>query len=384
VQLSAQGFTFDSGSDESYGPINITSNTTLPLPPDGIFNATTVDVASGVVLDFTPNAFNTPVRILATGDVNIVGTISVNGKTGTNVVGGAGGPGGFAGGDPGSFGVDPGDGQGPGGGLGGTWTNNADGAGSGSYASQGIDSNSTNKGGVYGSPLGIPDIGGSGGGGAEGSPGIGGSGGGGSILIASETLINIADTGMVRANGGITPSSASRQAGSGGLVRLVAPKVSGTGDIQCGSRWTNGGVSVGQYAGAGRIRIDTIDRTMLNLTFLPIGFTSVGANMVVEPTPLPRLDITEVAGTAVTLDTTNAVFVDLPFNADPNRTVTVRAEDFGKIVSISVVLQPSSGSRIVYDDTIDNSATNPATKAINVVFPLNTQTKVYVWTRPDA
>ena len=94
--------------------------------------------------------------------------------------------------------------------------------------------------------------------------------------------------------------------------------------------------------------------------------------------------ITEVSGTAVTLDTTNAVFVDLPFNADPNRTVTVRAEDFGKVVNISVVLQPSSGSRIVYDDSIDNSTTNPATKAINVVFPLNTQTKVFVWTRPDA
>lgn len=386
MQLAAQGFSFDSGSDESYGPINIATSTTLPVPENGIFNATTVDVAEGAVLDFTPNEFNTPVYILATGAVNVAGTISLNGGTGTNIIGGAGGPGGFAGGDPGSFGVEPGDGQGPGGGMGGTLTNNADSAGSGSYANKGTESSSTQKGEPYGSPLLIPLIGGSGAGGAEGSPGLGGSGGGGAVLIASEIEINIADTGLVRANGGITPSAFSRQGGSGGAVRLVAPKVSGSGDIQCASRYTSGQFSSNpsQHAGAGRIRIDTIDRTELQLGFFPIGFTSVGANMVVFPTPLPRLDITEVAGETVVLDEPNAVFVNLPFNADPNRTVTVRAQDFNKVVNIAVVLQPSSGSRIIYEDSIDNSATNPATKAVNVVFPTNTQTQVFVWTRPDA
>ena len=37
---------FDSGSDGSFGPINIASGTvTLDVPPNGIFNATTINVA---------------------------------------------------------------------------------------------------------------------------------------------------------------------------------------------------------------------------------------------------------------------------------------------------------------------------------------------------
>ena len=44
----AQGFT--SGSDGSYGPMNITSNTTLQLPPDGIFRCTTINIAAGATL----------------------------------------------------------------------------------------------------------------------------------------------------------------------------------------------------------------------------------------------------------------------------------------------------------------------------------------------
>jgi hypothetical protein len=37
---------FNSGSDGSYGPLNVTSNTTLQLPPDGIFKCTTITVAA--------------------------------------------------------------------------------------------------------------------------------------------------------------------------------------------------------------------------------------------------------------------------------------------------------------------------------------------------
>lgn len=384
IQVVAQGFSFDAGSDGSFGPINITADTTIPLPPDGIINATTVDVAEGFTLKFTPNEFNTPVYLLASGAVNIAGIIDVRGIVGTSTVGGQGGPGGFAGGNPGSFGVSPGDGEGPGGGMGGTLTQNPDGAGSGSYGNQGSQSGSIGKGATYGSALLIPIIGGSGGGGSEGSPGVGGSGGGGAVLIASDIQVDVASTGRIDASGGSTPSSAARQAGSGGAVRLIAPKVSGAGQIWCLSRWTNGGTSGSNYAGIGRIRVDTIDRTELNLDFQPGGFTSVGANMVIFPTPLPRLDIMEVAGQNVTLDTSNSVFVDLGFNADPNRTVTVRAQDFGKVVNIAVILQPVNGDRIIYEDSIDNSAANPATKAINVVFPVNTQTKVFVWTRPDS
>ena len=108
----AQGF--DSGSDGSMGALLVTSNTTLALPPDGVFRFTTITVASGTALNFTPNALNTPVYLLATGDVAISGTIDVSGSAGSNVAGGRGGPGGFDGGLPGLAGTPAGDGKGPG------------------------------------------------------------------------------------------------------------------------------------------------------------------------------------------------------------------------------------------------------------------------------
>lgn len=56
---------FTSGSTGAYGEMNITANTTLALPPDGIFHCTTINVASGATLRFNRNALNTPVYLLA-------------------------------------------------------------------------------------------------------------------------------------------------------------------------------------------------------------------------------------------------------------------------------------------------------------------------------
>ena len=67
----ARAASFDCGSTGANGPMNITSNTTLQLPPDGIFHCTTITVAQGVTLNFSNNALNTPVYLLATGDVTI-------------------------------------------------------------------------------------------------------------------------------------------------------------------------------------------------------------------------------------------------------------------------------------------------------------------------
>ena len=98
---------FNSGSDGSLGPTNITADTTLAVPPNGIFNYTTITIAAGKTLSFTRNALNTPVYLLAQGDVIINGTISVNGQPGTVGFGGASGPGGFDGGKPGVGGAAP-------------------------------------------------------------------------------------------------------------------------------------------------------------------------------------------------------------------------------------------------------------------------------------
>jgi hypothetical protein len=260
ARAPAQGFS--SGSDGSYGPMNITSNTTLNLPPDGKFHCTTINVASNVTLRFTRNPLNTPVYLLATGNVAIAATsiIDVSGRAGSAnpPVGGEGGPGGYDGGLPG-FGasVPPGAGYGPGAGKGGNNGTSAAGAGSGAYGGVGSGSLSTNKGTVYGGPLLVPMAGGSGGGGSDGSPGSGGGGGGGAILIASSTRIDLA--GVIRARGAIQ-NGGSFNGGSGGAIRLVAPIVAGAGTVDVSDY--NGGPF---YSGGGRIRIDSIIQGTTNL-----------------------------------------------------------------------------------------------------------------------
>jgi hypothetical protein len=54
---------------EGWGSPAPTENTILQLPSDGVFNFTTVDIPAGVTVTFSKNTTNTPVYILATGDV---------------------------------------------------------------------------------------------------------------------------------------------------------------------------------------------------------------------------------------------------------------------------------------------------------------------------
>lgn len=215
---SAWAQTFSSGSTGALGALNPTSNTTVTLPPDGVLNYTTVNIPAGVTVTFQRNAANTPVTLLATGDVTIAGTVSVNGGTGPNSgpVPGQGGPGGFPGGVGGS---PPVGGSGPGGGGSGGVTNN--------NATYGVSSAFVSL---------LPLFGGSGGGGGPigsfGTPT--GGGGAGSIVIASSTKITV--TGSVTAtggNGGAVTGGTSFQGGggSGGAIRLVAPQVTGTGSL---------------------------------------------------------------------------------------------------------------------------------------------------------
>src|SRR6266540_825432 len=238
---TASGQTFSSGStgaDGAYAPTCAPTPCTVTqaLPPSGIYNYTTVSIPSGVTVQYTRNAVNTPVTLLAAGDVTIMGTISVNGDNGLNgsntgqVVnpGGLGGPGGFNGGigNLGNLTLFPGanGGQGPGGGN----------------LTPGNPILTTLA--TYGAPSTfvslLPLFGGSGGFGnfINPSSGVGGSGGGGggAIVIASSSKISV--TGSITANGGAggNPNSGGNctSGGSGGAIRLVAPEVSGTGSLQ--------------------------------------------------------------------------------------------------------------------------------------------------------
>ena len=89
---------FDSGSTGSDGAFAPTANIALQVPASCILKFTTVNILAGVTVTFLQNSMNTPVTLLASGDIVIAGTISVNGANGNYLFPGTGGPGGFYGG----------------------------------------------------------------------------------------------------------------------------------------------------------------------------------------------------------------------------------------------------------------------------------------------
>lgn len=359
--LAAQAASFDCGSTGTYGPMNIVTNTTLNLPPDGIFNCTTITVASNATLRFTNNALNTPVYLLAAGEVTVEGTIDVSGWPSIGGKPGKGGPGGFDGGYGGSYFSGQavgGDGLGPGGGRNipgwywGTYGKTT------TYWAGGSNTN------TYGNLLLSPLLGGSGGAGGDGSPGVGGGGGGGAILIASNERINV--PGTVR-SAGVYGSA------SGGAIRLVSPVISGSGLLDvCGSE-----LGAASY---GRIRIDCQDNQAYRSLNL-FGLASRGTRMVVFPAVQQYLDIIEVASNPIPEGTNNSVLFELPNGASTNQTVTVQARNFTNDVAIRVVVTPENGPRGEFDAVILQASGNPPFTNVPVVIPAGHICHIQAWTR---
>ncbi len=363
---------FNSGSDGSYGAMNITQNTVLNVPSNGVFKCSTISIACGVTLSFNPNPLNTPIYLLATNDVTIYGNIIVDGSGPNNSLAGVGGPGGYPGGMGGIAGghTAGGDGAGPGAGKD---VNGLFGAAFGYPAAS-----NTN---VYGNALLYPLVGGSGGAGRDASVnGVGGGGGGGAILIASNTKITFAqncypDNFGVYARGG----AGAGGGGSGGAIRLIAPTVGGSGFVS-----TAGGAPGYPYGGdagsQGRIRVDcTDDYSYRTLTYTG-SFTRGSQMWVFQPNPT-ELDITSAAGQAIPVGTTNAVTVSLPFGSPTNQTVTLSAQNFtNSLVNVRIAVTPDTGSSSNYDGVITNTA-NPSVATFNVVIPSGTISKINAWTR---
>ena len=74
---------FDSGSDGTYGDIDVTINTVLDMADavglvDGVYHCTSVNIAMGATLTLDRNEDNTPVTILASGAVVIDGAIDIS------------------------------------------------------------------------------------------------------------------------------------------------------------------------------------------------------------------------------------------------------------------------------------------------------------------
>jgi hypothetical protein len=300
----ALGQTFSSGSTGAGGVFSPTCSPTpctltVTLPPSGVFNFTSVNIPVGITVAFTRNASNTPVTILAGGNILIAGTLDVSGAPGHDGIAaltsavptaGVGGAGGFNGGN-GSIGIAAagpsgdagGMGLGPGGGI-------AGGCG-GSFGTLGACGGTA----TYGTPPLLPLIGGSGGGGVNlgfGGTAPGGGGGGGAILVASSGTLTL--TGSIVSRGGAGGNGVSGAGGgSGGAVRLVATTITGNGRVDVTG---GGGVNGGRGGGLGRIRVESFANSAALVlvggvvpSLGPPGPITLGDNA-------PTLTITSVAG----------------------------------------------------------------------------------------
>ena len=391
--------TFDSGSTGTDGSFSPTASVTLQVPDSGVFNYTTVNIPSGVTVTFKRNNANTPVTILASGDVNIVGSIDVSGASGGNNItttgpnsldgtdrttGGAGGPGGFDGGGGGGitapFNGVGGDGPGGGGGGQGSTDNSHRGSGgSAGYASAGADgvdeANSNNndkgKGGsAYGNLTLSQLIGGSGGGGggsynteAAGS----GGGGGGAILIAcSGTLSSSGSIYSYGGRGGTGVGNISGGGGgSGGAIRLIATTLTGSAafNVLGGlGLYYNGNQS--GYGGYGYVRLEAINFN----SFAPslaagVGAISTGLPGTIAPANPLQLQIVSVAGI-------NAPASPLGvFHAPPDITVKntvanpVTVALAGKNIPVGTVVTVSLTPQTGTETTVQSSALAGTTAA---------------------
>lgn len=355
---------FDSGSTGADGALNPTVNTEIQLPESGILNYTTVNIPSGVTVKFKRNTTNTPVYILASGDVTIAGTIDIRGQNakhsgtaGDGVLGddglpGEGGPGGYDGGRGGREDaaqraaiVNGGAGLGPGGGPGGVtgaqgcsqpdegyqpWIGIGGAYSENSYRGYATSCSSSNRvhATSYGSSLLQPLVGGSGGGGGRGGtyyPGTGGGGGGGAILVAATGTLSL--TGTINASGGDGGIATGDGVGggggggSGGAIRLVATNLAGNGKLYategCGydgttRRCGNDGEWHQRGGSPGRIRVEGEVHNFSYTTSPAQVIDNQTAAVFIPNAPTLRID--SVGGQAVPANPTGTA--DLTFPAD--------------------------------------------------------------------
>ena len=414
---SAQAF--DSGSTGADGVLSPTVNTEIALPASGILNYTTVNIPTGVTVKFKRNTTNTPVYLLASGDVTIAGTIDVTGldakPTGTYGDGAQGddgipgdsGPGGWGGGRGGRDDAQQraaiirgGSGLGPGGGPGGvegtdgcnTSTGYYKHAGmGGAYASNAFKVYVRNCGGTlapftpaYGSTLLQPLVGGSGGGGGRGGtnyPGSGGGGGGGAILIASSGTLRV--TGKIDASGGDGGGLAGANVGgqgaggAGGAIRLVGSTVAGNGALTAAGGCINynnlrqqrcgatGGSS--EYGGSeGRIRVEGDSITYTGTSTPAYVRGEVGPVFIANA---PSLRIASVGGKAVPGAPTGINDVTLP--ATTTEAVVVQFESInvpvGNTIKLRVVPAYGTTSEVVTPAIAGSTAAG--TTQVSVTLP---------------
>lgn len=370
--MPLQAMAFDSGSTGADGAFNPQSSTEVTLPENGILNYTTVVIPSGVTVTFKKNSANTPVYMLATGDVSIAGIINVSGNNGDGQTIGKGGPGGFDGGMGAAPTMCGGAGLGPGGGIPGVYkyANYGAGGGGGSFASTG-NSGAAVSGGyntagtagkVYGNVELIPLVGGSGGSGGCATGSIysgGGGGGGGVILITSAGMINV--TGSIYANGGAggkvavgtwASNGGGGGGGSGGAIKLMSPVLAGNGAIEAKAGAGGGSLNYGHYSqtggsgSEGRLRIEA--STMIRTAGTnPSAYSYTNHLGDVFPAETPVLRVVSVGGTVVPSATTGSYFtpdITLPRNINNPVDIVVEASNIPAGTDVVIEARPEIGA----------------------------------------
>lgn len=387
---SAQN-TFSSGSTGTDGAFEPTSTQTFVVPDSGVLNYTAVNIPAAVTVTFVRNSKNRPLTILASGNVTIAGTITLDGRP-ANATGGfgTGGPGGFDGGAGGypfdvSFAGATGDGPGGGGGGAGSPTFSSPGGGAGgSYAGSGSNGGASTSltpaaaGPRYGSAALVALVGGSGGGGGGATTtraGGGAGGGGGAILIASSGTINFTGTISVR-GGAAGTGAAGGGGGSGGAIRLVANTITGAGSLQAGGgsgaiSVTNTAATRGGNGGDGFIRVEANDYSSFNPSSTP-GPISFSLPHPVAAPNAPTLRIASVAGVSAPSFPLGSLHgapdVVVPTTQPNPVTVAIEAANVPVGTVATVTLTPAQGTRTTAQSgaLAGTEAASAATATVNL------------------
>ncbi len=176
-------------------------------------------------------------------------------------------------------------------------------------------------------------------------------------------------------------------------MRLVAPRVSATRQTSA-PRIDTSSPSGG---GDGRIRIDSVaDRGAIVLSALttgsgggvPVlgGFLFTGITNGSPRFLLPRVDVVRAAGRDIPVGTPSPVTVQLPFNGNPNQTVSVQVSGFPvnvfpTAIPIQVAVIPESGAPAFFSGSVNHvPGGGRGTVEVAVVIPLNTVCHIQAWT----
>ncbi|MCW8138075.1 MAG: hypothetical protein KIT58_04130 [Planctomycetota bacterium] len=391
----AQAQAFDSGSNGSDGALTFAANLGTvvfdprsfdpPLDPDddGVYHFTTITIGvnTTVRLDTRRLPEGRPVVWLASGAVLIEGVVDLNGENGHNgggvMIPAVAGAGGWSGGVAWRPSGPATNGNGPGGG-GVTFDFHG---GSAGHLNPGGAGASVAPGGVaYGNDFLLPLLGGSGGGGGGRLNSAGGGAGGGALLIASSVSVRV--TGVVRAIGGSSGNTSFGNvlggAGSGGAIRLIAPLLEGSGQLQV----TGGGG--GGVGSPGRVRLEAYRHVAtFNVTPGAALMPLASPGTVLLPPSAPLVRVVRVAGQDVAASPTGSfVTPDVTIDAAGTVTVELQARNVPPGTVLQLTFQPETGSAFTASSSPLTGTLELSTATVQAQFP-HGGTRVFVrasWT----